>query len=318
MKFALLVAGVLLTSMSLQAGTTNRLNGVVALVDESVITAQQVYSKLEDVIPSLQRRYADQPRKYQEELGKLESAALDSLIENQLILSAYKKAGYNIPDSFIDDQFQEDIVRRFGDRVAFIKTLQAEGKTIEEAKKEFRDMLIIQIMSQQKIKNQTTISPYKIERYYQEHQDKFTQKDQVKLRMIIIPAQSRTDSVAIGKATDIYKEIENGASFEDMAKKYSVGVQAADGGLMGWNTREELRKELVATAFSIKPGTVSQPVITDDAIFILKVEERKDAHVQPLSEVRDEIEETLKAEESALRRKQWIDSIREKSFIRLF
>lgn len=301
-----------------RAGDTNRLDGVAAIVNDKWITEQQVHERIDSIIPELQSRYAGQPRKYYEELAKIRSAALESLIENQLILSDFKKSGFNLPETLVDDQFQQYMVSTYGDRLSYVNTLQKMGKTIEEAKKEFRDGLIINVMTSQKVRNQTTISPYKIQQYYQTHQDKFTEEDRVKLRMIIIPAESRTDSAAIDKAKNIHKQIVDGASFEDMAKKYSVGVQAKDGGMMGWNTRKELRKELVEAAFSLEAGAVSQPIVTDDAVFILKAEEIQKKHVQPLSDVRDEIEQTLKAEENALRRKQWIDSIRAKSFVRLF
>ena len=87
---------------------------------------------------------------------------------------------------------------------------------------------------------------------------------------------------------------------------------------MGWNGRKELRKELVEVAFKLAPGAVSEPIPTDDAVFILKVEESKPAHVRPLKDVRDEIERTLESEDSARRRKQWIDGIRVKAFVRRF
>ncbi len=297
---------------------TNRLNGVVAIVNDSVITAQEVYAILEQELPRLRFQYANQPAKLREEYSKKEAAVLDMLIERQLVLADYKSAGFNIPETLVDDQFQQDVISKFGDRVAFVKTLQKEGKTIEEAKKEFRDMLIINIMSAQKIRNQVTISPFKIERYYAENQDKFAVEDQVKLRMIILPMQKGGDPAVVAKANDILRQIKEGASFESMAKQHSTGVQAKDGGMMGWNGRKELRKELIDSAFALETGALSEPIVTEDAVFILKVEEAKPAHVRPIAEVRDEIEQTLQSEESSQRRKQWIDGIRAKAFVRLF
>jgi peptidyl-prolyl cis-trans isomerase SurA len=302
----------------LRAGETNRLDGVVAIVNDRVITAQEIYGRIEPDINLLQQRYARQPAKYREELSKLEAATLEGLIEQALVLSDYKSAGFNIPETLIDDEFQRYLTSRYGDRVEAVKTFQKLGTTLEDERRRFRDNLIVNIMSAQKIRNQVNISPYKIERYYQENQDKYTVEEQVKLRMIILPSQGRNDAAALDRAKDIEKQIQNGAAFEDMAKQYSVGVQAKNGGDMGWNGRKELRKELVDTAFAQATNTVSAPVVTDDAVFILKVEEKKPHHVQPLAEVRDEIEQALGAEESARRRKEWIDGIRQKAFVRMF
>ncbi len=317
-SLCVLLAAGLSAAGSAAAGETNRLNGVAAIVNDAIITEQQVYRELEFMLPQLQFQYRTQPARLREELSRRRVAILDGLIERQLVLADFKAAGFNIPETLIDDQFQQDVVSKFGDRVAFVKTLQKEGKTIEDARREFRDMLIVNIMSAQKIRNQITISPFKIERYYAENQDKFAVEDQVKLRMIILPLPAAGDAAVVERAMSIRKRIADGESFEEMARQHSVGAQAKDGGLMGWNGRKELRKELIEVAFALKPGEVSEPIVTDDAVFILKVEETKPAQIRPLAEVRDEIEQTLQAEESAQRRKVWIDGIRQKAFVRLF
>jgi peptidyl-prolyl cis-trans isomerase SurA len=313
-----LAATLFAVTLASSPAQTNRLNGVAAIVNDAIITEQEVYSELEKMLPQLQFQYRSQPARLREELSRRRVAILEGLIERQLVLADFKAAGFNIPETLIEDQFQQDVVSKFGDRVAFVQTLQKEGKTIEDARKEFRDYLIVYMMSQQKIRNQVTISPFKIERYYAANQDKFAVEDQVKLRMIILPMQTAGDATVIERGKSIHQQIVNGTPFEEMARQHSVGAQAKDGGMMGWNGRKELRKELIETAFTLKPGAVSEPIVTDDAIFILKVEEAKAAQVRPLADVRDEIEQALQAEESAQRRKQWIDTIRQKAFVRLF
>ncbi len=297
---------------------TNRLNGVVAIVDGSMITEHQIYEAMEDVLPNLRMRFGSQPARYREEAAKLQNAVLNELIERQLILTEFKTAGYNVPESYFEDYFQKEVVSRFGDRVELVKTLQKQGKTIEDARREFREQMIVTMMSQQKIRNQITISPFKIERYYQENQEKFAAEESVKLRMIVIPLTSAGDTATIERARDIRRRLQEGASFEEMAKEHSTGVPAAQRGAVSTNLRAQLRQELAEVAFAAQAGDISEPIVTEDAVFILKIEELTPAGIRPLAEVRDEIDQALQAEESSRRRKQWIDSIREKAFIRLF
>ena len=66
-----------------------------------------------------------------EELAKkiteARTAALKDLIDRQLIVQAFKKEGYQIPDHYLDQRVQEIIRENFnGDRNTFIKTLQAQ------------------------------------------------------------------------------------------------------------------------------------------------------------------------------------------------
>lgn len=297
---------------------TNRLNGVVAIIDGTVITAHEVQAAMEELLPNLRMRFGNQPARYREEVAKLQNAVLESLIERQLVLADFKAAGYNIPEAYFDDLFQKEVVNRFGDRVDFVQTLQKEGRTIEDARREFRDLTIVNIMSAQKIRNQITISPFKIERYYQENQEKFAAEESVKLRMIVIPLASASDTITIERAREIRQRLQAGASFAELAREHSTGVPAARRGELTTNLRAQLRQELAEVAFAAQAGDIPEPIVTEDAAFILKIEELTPAGIRPLAEVRDEIDQALQAEESARRRKQWIDGIRTKAFIRLF
>ena len=50
----------------------------------------------------------------------------------------------------------------------------------------------------------------------------------------------------------------------------------------------------------------------------MRVEAKYPAHVRPLNEVRDDIENTLRTQEQARIEKQWIESLKKKTFIRYF
>src|SRR3954464_7690334 len=101
-----------------------------------------------------------------------------------------------------------------------------------------------------KIPYDPTISPAKIQGYYDENKDKFKLQDQVKLKMIVItnrPNDSAFSSVEL--AREILMKIKEGAPFPEMAKVYSQGSQAAAGGDWGWVEKSVLRSELAHVAF---------------------------------------------------------------------
>lgn len=312
-----LIAVLLLPAFSGRGAETNRVNGIAATVNDSVITVQEVYRAVETELPRLRIQYATNPAKLREELGKLETAFLDRLVERQLVLSDYKDSGFNIPESFIDDQLKEEI-SRYGDRVGFIKTLQAQGKTVEEFRREFREALIYNIMSAQKVRNQITISPFKIERYYDANQEKFKVGDQVKLRLIELRKSAEEDPAAVARATEIHRQLAEGASFDELARQHSTGTSAREGGLVGMVSLDEMNEYIRAGAKDLKAGEFSGLIEAPSAIWIAKVEEVKPAHVKPLSEVRDQIEKDLQTEETVRRKQLWIDSIRAKAYIRTF
>jgi parvulin-like peptidyl-prolyl isomerase len=103
-----------------------------------------------------------------------------------------------------------------------------------------------------------------------------------------------------------------------MAATYSDGSQQHQGGDWGWVERSVLRPELAAVAAGLKAGEVSDVIETPESDYIMLVEQIRPAHVRPLGEIRDDIEKTLRAQEQARLEKNWIESLKKKTFIRLF
>src|SRR5205807_8418202 len=111
-------------------------------------------------------------------------AALQELIDRQLIIQAFRKENYQIPDHFVEERMH-DIIRTDygGDRNTFIKTLEAQNFSMGEFKKMETEKMIVQAMRSKNVKLNTTASPVKVEEYYEAHQEDFTSKAQVKLRL---------------------------------------------------------------------------------------------------------------------------------------
>ena len=294
------------------------LNGIAVIVGEAVITYKEVYQRIADDVQFIQNRFGSKPDEMARRIAELEKQTIQDLVANQLILQEFKKQGYTIPESYIESRVRED-VKKFGDRLNLIKTLQADGLTYESYRKRIRERTIIDLMVREKLPADPTISPTNIENYYVQNQDKFKLEDQVKLRMIIlnVPTGASPDDLK-PLAAEVLGKLRAGVPFADMAKIYSQGSQARDGGDWGWVQRSVLREELVEVAFSLKPGALSEPVVTPQAIYIMQVEDSKVSYVQTLSEVRADIENTLKAAEVDRRRKQWIEMLEKKYFVAYF
>ncbi|PYI87670.1 MAG: parvulin peptidyl-prolyl isomerase, partial [Verrucomicrobia bacterium] len=67
-----------------------------------------------------------------------------------------------------------------------------------------------------------------------------------------------------------------------------------------------------------KPGELSGVIETPEVIYLMLVEDRRPAHVKALSEVRGEIEKNMLTQERERIQKQWIERLKQKTFIRYF
>jgi peptidyl-prolyl cis-trans isomerase SurA len=293
-------------------------NAIVAMVNDQVITWKDLSMATRDDTEFLQQRYASQPRAFEDKMKTLRAETLERMIEDRLMLAEFKSLGRPLPESYVDNRINDDI-KKYGDRLTLIKTLQAGGVTYESYREKIRDNTILSIMWNIKVPRDPAISPTRIENYYVKNQDKYKLEDRVKLRMIVLTNRPSDKAYApMELAREIAKKIDDGASFSEMARVYSQGSQAGEGGDWGWVERKVLREDLAKAAFSIKPGQRSDPIETPSGVYLMLVEQSEPAHVRSLTEVRDEIENTLKAEEVKRLRLQYIGRLKKKAFIRYY
>ena len=101
------------------------------------------------------------------------------------------------------------------------------------------------------------------------------------------------------RAEDILKQIKAGAKFEDLAKKYSEDPGSAkEGGSLGWIGKGRTVPEFEKAAFSLPKGQISDLVKSSYGFHIIRVDDRQDAHMKTLDEVKDQIEPILKQQKA--------------------
>jgi peptidyl-prolyl cis-trans isomerase SurA len=324
MKFSstllLLIASLAAMPMYLRA---DMVDGIKVIVHDSIVTYQQVDNETVRFVDDLRRQYRDDRTGFDKKINDLLDENTQKLVDNQLILHEFDTAGYQLPESVIDEYVQQKIHEGFKDRATMAKSLQAEGLTFEKFRKRIREEFIIWQMEHKNVSDAIVISPHKIEMYYVQHTNDFKVTEQVKLRMIVLTNSVEGDTNETRKLGEsILTQIGQGASFSEMATIYSQGSQRTQGGEWGWvdkfNTdgAPVLRKELFETAFRLKPGEKSAVIETPEACYIMLVEDHRPEHIKPLNEVRNEIEKRLASEESNRLHKQWMARLRKKTFIR--
>jgi parvulin-like peptidyl-prolyl isomerase len=279
--------------------------GVAAVVNSEAITLREVLAQTqmeEDDLRVQQQagKITDDERKQM--IKSRRKTVLDSLIETRLIVQDYKKKGYNFPDYLFTREEKSQIRDRFGgDRQTLVKTLEEQGKTMEDWRKYIRDTFIVQQMRLINQRRFITISPHMIEAYYQEHVRDFLTFERVKLRMIYLSPESGSEVEALGK--EVLGQLELGADFAQLANKYS-DYNRSGGGLFkengGWVERGGLKSELAEVAFKLRPGQasglLSLPTAQGtSAYYILMVEDVRKATAIPIESARGGIESTLTA-----------------------
>jgi peptidyl-prolyl cis-trans isomerase SurA len=295
------------------------IDGIAAVVNGEIITYSQVRSLVAPREKLLRSQVTGD--ELVKQVKEVRQAALQDLIDRQLIIQAFKKESYQIPDHYVDQRMHEIIMENFGgDRNTFIKTLEAQNFTLGEFKRLETERMIVQAMRGKNVRRDLIASPAKIEAYYKEHRDSFTAKEQVKLRMIMIPAHANDGNAAAQKAMaeEILKKLAGGAEFDRMAQIYSEDSSRELGGDWGWIERKTLAGPLEKVAFSLPVGKVSNIIEFSGNFYLLRVEDKHGGVTRSLASVRDEIEKKLLQEEAQALQEKWLASLRSKAFIKTF
>jgi peptidyl-prolyl cis-trans isomerase SurA len=321
LSFLSLVAAVICALLPLGRGALAAekevVDGIAAIVNGDVIT----YSQVRDVVEPRERLLRSQysGNELAAKIKEARLAALQDLIDRQLIIQFFNKEGYQIPEHFVNREIDLVIQESFGgDRNTFIKTLQAQNFTLCEFKKLEKEKMMVQAMRGKNAEVKTIVPPAKIEQYYTQHRDQFTSKEQIRLRMIMIPGSEGSSASQKALAEEILGKLVHGAEFERMAQIYSEDSTRDNGGDWGWIERKTLAPELEKIAFNLPAGKISNIIELGGNYYILKVEEKQGGVTRPIAEVRAEIQKKLQQEEAQRVQERWIASLRQKAYIKTF
>jgi peptidyl-prolyl cis-trans isomerase SurA len=295
-------------------------NGIVAIAEDKVITVDDVRREINPLLPQLNRESRNE-QEFNQKLEALQDNAIQNLIDRVLIIKDFQKDDKkHVPESFIDNQINDQLTEQFdNDRSKFLAYLRARGTTMRDYRKEVEEDIIYNYMMHQQHKSQSIVSPVRIEQYYKENKDRFYQDDSVHLRLIQLSrAAGGTDGDLRGQADSILLRLRSGEKFEDLAKEYSSDSRRAKGGDWGWMKRSDLKPEFSEPLFAVKKGECSEPVILPEGGFLLYAEDRKYAGIQPLDEVRDQIERILVQQMGREYEDRWLERLRRNGYVKHF
>jgi parvulin-like peptidyl-prolyl isomerase len=261
----MLVVGAVIGSTPEIRAATDLVNGINAVVHDSVVTFGEVEMMTLPAQDVLARQYRSQPEVYFRKLSDAKNDSLDQLLERQLILRDFK-ATFSQPErqAIIDKEINKEVdqeleaeirARTGGNRMTFIQTLQAEGITLERHRQQIRDRIIISWLRQKNISSELIVSPHRVEVYYLAHRDEFKMQEEVKLRMIVLKCPGDSEATRTEQlAENILTTLKEGATFTEMATIHSEGSQRSQGGDLGWWEISRLNKGLADTAASLQAG----------------------------------------------------------------
>jgi len=228
-------------------------------------------------------------------------------------------ANATVPDSDVEQAYKDEntkvkiqyAILKLDDITKTIKPTDTELKAFYDAnlarytnsipeKRQIKYFLI----SEKSIADKVTVDPAEIQRAYSANQEAYRVPARVKVRHILIETpkpgpDGKIDQKAVdearAKAMDVLKQAKATSDWTELAKKYSADPGSKDkGGELGWLGKGQTVAEFDKVAFAQNKGQISDPVQTSFGFHIIQTEDKEDAHLKPLAEVKPALEESLK------------------------
>jgi len=301
--------------VSAHGETCNRL---VAIVNDDVITLHELDKKIKILtgvdVETLQQR---SPLEYQEMRKKV----LDQIIDDRIAQKRIKERGIEISEKEIDDAIQKTMEDNQWNQEELLATLESRGLRLDEYRKAVKEDLQKRRLINFEVKSKVIIREEQIEAYYLEHKERFQRKKGVELASIFLPRDASGDSGSPAgvqeKAEKILEDLRNGADFATMARQYSQGPGARQGGYLGRFNPSQLDPVIRKSIEETPEGEISDLIITPDVIQIIRVISKGGSGVLPLERARATIRRILMNEEIDRRYTAWIQELRKETYTKI-
>jgi peptidyl-prolyl cis-trans isomerase SurA len=318
---------------------------IIARVNNQIVTRSEFMRSKDQLRDEVKQQDANNPDKT---FADREKDVLRDLLDQQLLLDKGKDLGITGDTDLIKrlDQMRKDM------KLASMEDLEKEatkqGISWEDFKQNMRNQIITQKVIGEEVGSHLSLNKEDEQKFYDDHKSEMEQPEFIRLSEILVApkvppspapaadpsapasapgappavdeaARQAADAAALSaaeaKANDLLKQIHDGASFEDIAKKYSDGPSAADGGALGTFERGKLAKSIEDETFAMKAGDVTGVVHTKQGYVILKVVDHQMAGIPPMKDVLPKIQDALYYQKLQPALRAFLTKLREDAYI---
>ena len=316
----IVVAGVALAGGVFAAGQdTPTVSEVVAEVNGVVITYGELLKEIDVALRELKNTYSGED--LQRRTNLLLLATLSKKKNDILLLSEAESLLTETAAGEVQRRVSKhirDLTAKHGSLKALKESLAQQGKTIEDAQREYREQALIATLVHEHVYSKITVSPEEMLRYYNENREAFKRGRVTRIVHILIPGRTpEAREAARASAGELYRRIRAGADITEIARRHSKGPNANKGGI--WETVKPgtFLKEVDYYVFSLAEGELSPVIETRLGYHIVKVLESRDPRVLTFEEGQEEIYKKIYEEKFLERREGYLRELEKRAFVRV-
>jgi peptidyl-prolyl cis-trans isomerase SurA len=313
------IAAALLPSSARAQAKAAVVEEIIARVNNDIITQsdyQHADMQLKDEIAHDCQNCL--PDKLAAEYKDQQKDLLRGLIDQSLMVQRAKDMGISVESDLVkrlDDVRKQNNMNSIEE---LEKAVEGSGLPWEDYKTQIRNGMLTQEVIRREVGSHINIPSEEVKTYYDAHSQEFTRPEQVVLTEIFLSTEGKSpeEMESVQKKTeDLRNRVVKGDDFNEIAKRYSEGSTAKDGGDLGTFQRGQLSPQLEAIVFKMEKNQITDVIQTKTGFEVLKVENHFQAGLQPLDKVENEVMNKLYMVKMQPSMRTYLGELREESYV---
>ncbi|CAN1513588.1 SurA Parvulin-like peptidyl-prolyl isomerase [Methylophilaceae bacterium] len=272
----LLLAGALtvVCQPNVQAEEVVKLDRIVAIVDQTVVTEQELESRIATVTAQLKKQGTELPAE-----NVLRKQILERLITDTLQIQYAAQTGLKVDDNQLDKTIERIAEQNQMTLTEFSEALAKDGVSMRKFRSDIRNEITIARLREREVDGRVNVTESEIDNFLTSQAANTENQDEFEISHILIrtPEEGATEDVqkAKTKVDAAVKELNNGKSFAEVSASFSDAPNALEGGRLGWKSGTQMPALFLDALKTMQVGEVSQPLRSPNGFHVLKLTNKR-------------------------------------------
>ncbi|MCA1978935.1 MAG: peptidylprolyl isomerase [Thiobacillus sp.] len=249
-----------------------RLDHIVAIVNDEVITRQELARRYDETVRNLERQNTPLPPR-----AVLEKQLLERMITELALQQHARSTGIRVDPAQVERALQRIAAQNKLDLPALQAELERQGQSLESLRTTIRNELLIARARERDVDNRLSVSDAEIEGYLQTQAQQGTETEYNFSHILItVPENASPEQIQArrARAEDILAQLARGADFGQLSASYSDAPNALQGGAFGWRPAGKIPELFLSALKPLQPGQLAPLLKSSNGFHILKLNDK--------------------------------------------
>ncbi|MBC7360369.1 MAG: peptidylprolyl isomerase [Desulfacinum sp.] len=288
---------------------------IVAVVNDDIILNSELEERVKAIAQMSGQSLASVAAA---QMDLLKSEVLRQMIREKLTAQEVARLKISVSEREVEGTLERIKEANGLDDAQLAEMLRREGRTLEQLKAKIREDMERARLIERVLKSKTVITEDQVDAYLRDQRNDPEEKRRLAVIFLPAGADATQRATARQKAEEILAKIRDGADFAGLARAYSQGPGADQGGDIGYIKAKDLAGPLERVTRELEVGGVSQVVESSAGFYIVKLLDVQRADLKNVDErLREKARQELFQQEVNKKYEKWIRELEAKSFIQV-